>query len=170
MLKIFMLALYYAVGIRVPSRSACLCCSTVRSWLVSYIFEKAGRNLNIASGVRFGTGRNISIGDNSGLGENCYLVAMDKIVIGDDVMIAPEVMMLTGGHGYSDSSLLLREHKSVTAPIVIGNDCWIGARALLLPGVSICDRVIVAAGSVVTKSISESGVYAGNPARKVKDI
>ncbi|MCU8205253.1 acyltransferase [Vibrio vulnificus] len=95
---------------------------------------------------------------------------MDDIKIGNDVMIGPEVMILTGGHDYKNRALLLREQKILTAPVSIGNDCWIGSRVIILPGVSICDRVIVGAGSVVSKSIQEPGIYAGNPAKKIKDL
>jgi acetyltransferase-like isoleucine patch superfamily enzyme len=55
-------------------------------------------------------------------------------------------------------------------PVRIGNRCWIGARAVVLAGVTICDDVVVAAGSVVTRSIDQPGIYAGVPARLVKDL
>lgn len=129
-----------------------------------------GKNVNIANGVLFGRGSKVTIGDNSGIGESSRLVCMAEIIIGRDVMIAPEVMILTGGHRYDIPGLLLREQAILVAPVTIGNDCWIGARAILLPGISICDRVIIAAGSVVTKSVTESGVYGGNPARKIREL
>ena len=164
------LVIYYLILRFLPSNSTCKVCVRVRLFFVKYIFNYVGKNVNIASGVRFGSGKKISIGNNSGIGENSYLVAMDTITIGDDVMIAPEVMILTGGHAYSNPELLLRKQLSLIAPIEIGNDCWISARVIILPGVSITNRVIIAAGSVVTKTISESGIYGGNPARKIKDI
>ncbi|WP_270804869.1 acyltransferase [Aeromonas sp. QDB66] len=54
--------------------------------------------------------------------------------------------------------------------IVIGDRCFIGVGSIILPGVSICDRTIIAAGAVVTKSIQDAGVYGGNPAKKIGDI
>ena len=168
--KIIALIIYYIFLKWLPSNSQCSYCVKLRAYSVKFIFQKVGLNVNIASGVRFGQGGKISIGNNSGIGENCYIVAMDDVRIGNDVMIAPEVMILTGGHLYDDPNLLLREHSSVVSPVIIGNDSWIGSRVIILPGVTICDRVIIAAGSVVTKSISESGIYGGNPSRKIKEI
>ena len=55
-------------------------------------------------------------------------------------------------------------------PIFIGNDCWFGGNVTILPGVTMVDNVVVGAGSVVTRSILTSGIYAGNPARKIRDI
>jgi maltose O-acetyltransferase len=170
MTKYISLIFYYSILRFLPSNSTCKTCVRARRFFVKYIFNFVGCNVNIASGVRFGSGKKISIGNNSGIGENSYLVAMASITIGDDVMIAPEVMILTGGHEYNNPELLLRNHPSIAAPIKIGNDCWISARVIILPGVSITDRVIIAAGSIVTNSITESGIYGGNPARKIKDI
>ncbi|MBQ4812041.1 acyltransferase [Pseudoalteromonas luteoviolacea] len=169
-MSIVYLFLYYAFGRFLPSSSACKLCVKIRSFLVSKIFSSVGENVNIAQGVIFGRGANISIGNNSGIGEKSRLVSMGNITIGNDVMIAPEVLMLTGGHEYDDRNLLLREHASIVKPITIGDDCWIGARAIILPGVTVADRVIIAAGSVVTKDLAESGIYGGNPARKIKDL
>lgn len=166
----FSLFFYYLFLKYLPSNSLCSVCVRLRAYVAKYIFDRVGSNLNIASGVRFGKGAKISIGNNSGIGENCYLVAMDHIYIGDNVMIGPEVMILTGGHDYNDPTKSLIAQNIITKPVVIGNDCWISARVTILPGISICDRVIIAAGSIVSKSISESGIYGGNPARKIKDI
>lgn len=168
--KIIALIIYYMFLKWLPSNSQCSYCVKLRAYSVKFIFRQVGSNINIASGVRFGQGGKISIGNNSGIGENCFIVAMDDVCIGNDVMIAPEVMVLTGGHHYDNPKLLLREHSSIVSPIIIGNDCWIGSRSIILPGVTICDRVIIAAGSVVTKSITESGIYGGNPSQKIKDI
>lgn len=169
-IRVTFLVIYYSFLIFLPSNSVCKFCVKLRGACLKYIFNSIGSNVNIASGVRFGSGSLISIGDNSGLGERNYLVCMAPIKIGNDVMIAPEVMFLTGGHEYNDPAILLIHQPSVVAPISIGNDCWIGARAIILPGVCITNRVIIAAGSVVTKNISESGIYGGNPVRKIKDI
>ncbi|WP_341659358.1 acyltransferase [Vibrio sp.] len=169
-MKVIWLLIYYLFGIHLPSSSYSRIGVRIRAYLVSKIFSDVGVNVNVAQGVYFGRGSLISIGNNSGIGEKSRFVAMGKITVGNDVMIAPEVLILTGGHDYSDPKLLLREQVSTTAPVHIGNDCWIGARAIILPGVSITDRVIVGAGSVVTKSISESGIYAGNPAKKIKEL
>lgn len=164
------LVVYYGLAVHLPSMSSCKTCVRLRSLLIKNIFAFVGENCNVAKGVRFGRGSKISIGNNSGIGEKSFLVAMDEITIGDNVMIAPEVMILTGGHDYTDPLKTLIAQRRVVGRVVIGDDCWIGARAIILPGVVIADRVIIGAGSVVVKSISNSGIYAGNPAVKIKDI
>ncbi|EGR0111096.1 acyltransferase [Vibrio vulnificus] len=169
-MRFFFLLVYYIVVKHLPSNSSCKLCVYLRRIVVSFIFSYVGKNVNIASNVRFGKGNNLSIGNNSGIGEDSYIVCMDKVFIGDDVMIGPQVMILTGGHGYKDENLLLRKQKIITKPVSIGNDCWVGSRAIILPGVTICDRVVIGAGSVVSKSIETSGVYAGNPAKKIREL
>ncbi|WP_105213409.1 acyltransferase [Pseudoalteromonas sp. T1lg22] len=169
-LKYFSLLLYYSFFKHLPSNSMCSFCVKMRCLILRYIFASVGYNVNVASGVRFGLGSKVHIGNNSGIGEDSYIVAMDEVVIGNDVMIAPQVMILTGGHEYQRPDLLLREQKITIAPVEIGNDCWIGARAVILPGVKICSRVVIASGAVVTKSIDSPGVYAGVPARQVREL
>lgn len=95
---------------------------------------------------------------------------MDEVIIGDNVMISPEVMILTGNHDFSDKNKLLIEQKIITKPVKIGNDVWIGARALILPGVEVGERSIIAAGSIVTKDIPSNVIVGGNPARIIKNL
>jgi maltose O-acetyltransferase len=63
-----------------------------------------------------------------------------------------------------------RGGKSISIPIKVGNGCWIGARSMILPGVTIGDGCIIAAGSVVTKDCEPNGLYAGTPAKRIKDL
>lgn len=169
-LRFISLVLYYSILIHLPSASVSKVGVRLRAFSIKYIFHKVGSNVNVAKGVKFGKGSNIQIGNNSGIGECSTIVNMADVIIGNDVMIAPEVLFLTGGHEYHNDALLLREQSRVMKPIIIGNDCWIGARAIILPGVTVSNRVIIAAGSVVTKDLPESGIYGGNPARKIKDL
>ncbi|NOJ20345.1 acyltransferase [Vibrio jasicida] len=169
-MKYFFLSVYYLLVKHLPSNSTCKLCVYLRRIVVSFIFDYVGDNVNIASNVRFGKGNNLSIGHNSGIGEDSYIVCMDSVSIGDNVMIGPQVMILTGGHDYKDDTSLLRQQKIITRPVSIGNDCWIGSRTIILPGVTICDRVVIGAGSVVSKSIVNSGIYAGSPAKKIREL
>lgn len=142
----------------------------IRSFLCGKIFPYLGKNVNICTGTRFGKGSLITIGDNSGLGEGCYLVSMATISIGKDVMVGPQVMMLTGGHAYDDADIRLIDQKQLVAPIVIGNDVWVGARVIVLPGVTIGNRVVIGAGSVVTRSLPNNTICAGVPCKVLKKI
>jgi len=92
---------------------------------------------------------------------------MAEVKIGDNCMIGPNVGIYTAGHSIEPKD---RNKSGYAIPIVIGNDVWIGGSCTILAGVTIGDNSIVAAGSVVTKSIPENTVVAGNPARVIKNI
>lgn len=169
--KIIALFLYYSIAKHLPSRSFLIFPSKFRSFLSSVIFKRCGDNFNIASGVKFGRGKNISVGNNSGIGENVYITCLDEVIIGDDVMISPFVKILTGGHEFNDPEKLLVFQRQTSSKVVIGNDVWLGTSSIILPGAIIESRVIIAAGSIVTAGTYDSGwVYGGNPARKIKKI
>lgn len=87
------------------------------------------------------------------------------IEIGDNFISAPGSIILA-----HDSSLMIFAQKYRIEKTVLGNNVFLGANAVILPGVKIVDNVIIGAGAVVTKDIAESGVYAGNPARYLSSI
>lgn len=95
----------------------------------------------------------------------CYIQAIGKIYIGDYTQISANVGIITANHDLYDS----RRHN--VKAVIIGKYCWIGMNAIILPGVTLGDHVIVGAGSVVTKSFPEGFcTIAGNPARIIKKI
>lgn len=96
----------------------------------------------------------------------CYIQGAAGIVIGDYTQIAANVAIVSSNHDVHDS----RAHVP-SAPIVIGKYCWIGANAVILPGVTLGDNTVVGAGAVVTRSFPEGYcVIAGNPARKLRSL
>ena len=111
---------------------------------------------------------NIYIGDNSGIGRNSYLSAEEKIEIGNNVMIGPQLIIYTANHETKRDCLMIQQ-PMIKKPVRIGNDVWIGARVIILPGVSIGDGAIIGAGAVVTKDVTPYTVVGGVPARKIKD-
>lgn len=97
---------------------------------------------------------------------NCgtVIISVEEVVIGDDVAFAHEVMVIdSDSHGVEG-----RPH--VEAPVRIGDGTWLGARAMVLPGVTIGRRVLVAAGAVVTRDVPDDVLVAGNPARVVRAL
>ena len=97
----------------------------------------------------------------------CYLQAGNGITIGNGTIWAANVVIVSANHDpcKDDKSWI------VDGPVIIGEDCWIGANVSILPGVHLCDRTVVGAGSVVTKSFDQTNiVIAGNPAKIVKNL
>lgn len=110
-----------------------------------------------------GWGR-ISIGDRCFINCGTVIIAVKEIVVGDDVAIANEVYVMdSNSHGIEG-----RPH--VEAAVRIGDGTWIGNRAMVLPGVTIGKRVLVAAGAVVTRDVPDDVMVAGNPARVVRAL
>ena len=137
-----------------------------RGFFAKRIAKSFGKNVNIEKNASFTPG--LSIGDNSGVGISCEING--NVTIGKDVMMGPEVVIYTSGHRFDRSDIPMCE-QDMTEPkeVVIGDDVWIGANVIILPGVSIGTGCIIGAGSVVTKSIPNYSVAAGNPARIIKN-
>ena len=108
---------------------------------------------------------------------NCTFLDDNKIVIGDNALIAPNVQIYTAFHPASATDRFEppREDgsfafcKTQTAPVIIGDNVWIGGGAIILPGVTIGDNVVIGAGSVVTKDIPSNKIAFGNPCRLVRE-
>ena len=125
-----------------------------------------GANL---SGMPFihGTARiqipwNLTMKHRACLGEHTNAYSLGKIDIQEGATIAQEAYLCTGTHDFNDASLQL-----ITKSITIGKNSFIGARAMILPGVSIGDQAIVGAMSVVSKDVPDHHVVAGNPAKNI---
>jgi len=128
-------------------------------------FEKTD-NLTMSYDVEVKYFQNIQIGKNVKIGPRSTLGAMSPLTIGDDVTISKEVILETAGLDH----LNFNERTHVSKPITVGKNVWIGARAIVLGGVSIGDYAIIAAGSVVTHNIPKGAIVAGVPARIISSI
>ena len=111
-------------------------------------------------------GRHIEIGPGTYLNFNCNFVDDGKIVIGEKVLFGPAVTIATVGHPLDPE---MRQYM-YTAPVVIGDRCWIGANVTICPGVTIGPGSVIGAGSVVVKDIPENVIAVGNPCRVVRSI
>jgi len=111
-------------------------------------------------------GMNITIGKNVFINTGCTFQDRGGITLGDETQIGQNVVLCTLNHGIAP------EKRNVTypSPIVIGKNVWIGAGATILPGVTIGDNAIVAAGAIVSKDAPENVVVAGVPAKVIKII
>ena len=105
----------------------------------------------------------LNVGDDSSIGKNAWLYCLNNITIGKATCIGQEVYLLTGSHDISSSHFDL-----VTKPITIGDGVWIATSSAILPGVTLSDMTVVAAGSVVIKNTEANDVVGGNPAKFIK--
>lgn len=112
-------------------------------------------------------GLNTTIGANVFINQGCHFMDMGGITIGDDVMIGPKVNLVSSGHPVSPAE---RRNGIVAKPITIGTNVWIGAAATILPGVTIGDNAVVAAGAVVSRDVPANTLAAGVPARVLKQL
>lgn len=111
-------------------------------------------------------GRNIRVGKRVFINHSCEFMDRGGITIGDDVLIAPKVNLITIGHPLDPA----QRRATYTAPITIKNGAWIGAAATIMPGVTIGENSIVAAGAVVTKDVPDNVVAGGVPAKIIRKI
>src|SRR6185437_9532866 len=105
---------------------------------------------------------------NSNIGAYCYIGCAGLIRIGSNVLMSPRVSLYAENHNFSDPTRPMKEQGVTREPIVIEDDCWIASHSVVLAGVTIGRGSIVAAGSVVTKSMPPYSIIAGVPARVIK--
>jgi maltose O-acetyltransferase len=165
---ILSLILYYFIGRHLPSSDVPYSFGSkkIRRFLCKGIFKKSGANINIENGAFFGSGKEIEIGENSGLGLNCRV--MGPLEIGKDVMMGPDVLIYTENHGIDRTDIPMIKQKGDKKKVIIQDDVWIGARVIILPGVTVHKGSILAAGSIVTKDVPEYSIVGGNPAKLIK--
>lgn len=139
----------------------------IRSGVAGGCFDKHGRNINIEKNADFGKGNGIVIGDNSGLGVDC--IVRGPLDIGANVMMGPDVRIMTVKHNTSRTDIPMnRQGHFPKQKVTIGDDVWIGARVVILPGITVGSGSIIGAGAVVTKDVPEYAVVAGVPAKVIK--
>lgn len=161
-------ALFYIIANRLPDTPmpGSLISGKIRSWLCRRIFKQCGVDVRIHSGIDFGTGVNLRLGDHSSINKKCWV--SNDTVIGRDVMMGPEVVILSSSHNHENTTIPMRQQGAPDRrPVVIGDDVWIGTRAIILRGVRVGDHSIVAAGAVVTKDVPDWSVVGGNPAKVI---
>ena len=137
--------------------------------LLQEMFAEIGENCYIETPFHsnFG-GRNVHFGKCVYANFNLTLVDDTHIYVGDYTMFGPGVTVATAGHPIQPD--LRRQGMQYNAPVRIGKNCWIGAGAIILPGVTIGDNVVIGAGSVVTKDIPSNVVAVGNPCRVLRSV
>ena len=150
-----------------------------RRKMLDELFGAVGDNVSVGDNFTCGFGVNIYIGSNVSVNLNCTFIDCNRITIGNDVLIAPCVHITTATHPVELEDRLTPDWnpesgeyrwRTYAQPVTIGNGCWIGANAVILPGVTIGDGTVIGAGSVVTRDIPANVVAVGNPCRVLREI
>lgn len=138
-------------------------------------FMRYPHNIHVGDGVVVKEGARICscnekaqirIGARTTVGYHTFIFASASITVGDDCLIAPFVYLVDSNHGARRDERINRQ-PNTTAPIVIGNDVWIGAKATVLSGVTIGDGAIIASGAMVNRDVAPYTIVGGTPAKVI---
>ena len=138
----------------------------IRSLLSQIIGSEIDGTVNVFTPLYINFGKHTKIGKNVFINFDCVFLDLGGITIEDDVFIAPKVSLLSEGHPTSSKD----RHSLIPKAIHIKKNAWIGANATILPGVTIGENAVVAAGSVVSKNVADNTIVGGIPAKFIKDI
>ena len=130
-------------------------------------FDKCGKNVYVGHNCHFNC-KSISVGNNVSIGQNCvFISAHGGIIIGDNVMFGPGVNIHGGDHIYNVVGKYMNENVKTNSDgsVVIKDDVWIGANAIILKKVTLGRGSIIGAGAIVTKDVEPYSIVAGNPAK-----
>jgi len=134
--------------------------------IFSRILNKEVQDVAIFTPIYINSGKYISIGKNVFINFDCTFLALGGITIEDDVLIGPKVSLITENHPLNP-----RNRKGLMGKSIhIKKNAWIGANAVILPGVTIGENAVVAAGAVVSKDVPDNTIVGGIPAKFIKTI
>ena len=139
-----------------------------REAAIRALFGSAGKQPVVLPVFNCDCGSNIHVGDFFLANYNVTILDIAEFRAGDHVWIGPGTLISTVGHPLSPKGR--RDFLGIAKPVTIGNDVWIGGNCTILPGVTIGDNVVVAAGAVVTKDVPANSLVGGVPARVLKSI
>ncbi|BDZ31022.1 sugar O-acetyltransferase [Lactiplantibacillus sp. WILCCON 0030] len=132
------------------------------------IFGQAGKSVSVQATFNCDYGKNIRVGDDFLSNYNLTILDIAPVTIGNHVMIGPNVGLYTVNHPMTAQGR--RQYLAKATPITIGNDVWFGGNVTVLPGVTIGNNVVIAAGAVVTHDIPDNCLAGGVPAKVIKPL
>lgn len=139
-----------------------------RARIINQLFASSGHMLVIEPPFYCDYGSNITLGDNVYFNFNCVILDVAPVEIGSNTMFGPNVQIYTATHPVD--AVERRKGLEFARPIRIGSDVWVGGGAIINPGVSIGDRSVIGAGSVVTRDIPPDVFAAGNPCKVIRPL
>ena len=140
----------------------------LRKEILQKLFGSSGTGLEVEPPFFCDYGFNITLGDNVYFNVNCVVLDVTYVKIGSNVLFAPNVQIYTASHP-TDWRIRAKGLENAK-PITIGSDIWIGGSTIILPGISIGDKTVIGAGSVVTKDVPPNVLAAGNPCRVIRKL
>ncbi len=138
----------------------------IRNFLSQIIGSEIDETVNIFTPLHINYGKHTKIGKNVFINFDCVFLDLGGITIEDNVLIAPKVSLLSEGHPISSED----RHSLIPKAIHIKKNAWVGAGATILPGVTIGENSVIAAGAVVSKDVAPNTVVGGVPAKFIKNI
>lgn len=139
-----------------------------RTEILKQLFGSTGMSLYIEPTFRCDYGYNIHVGNNFYANFDCVILDVCEVRIGENCFIAPGVHIYTATHPLNHFERI--SGAEFGKPVTIGNNVWIGGRAVINPGITIDDNVVIASGAVVIKDVPNNVVVGGNPAKVIKNI
>ena len=138
--------------------------SGLKVWLLKLFGAKVGHGVVIKPGVNIKYPWKLVIGDYSWIGEGVWMDNLANVTIGKNVCISQGAMLLCGNHNYKKQTFDL-----ILGEIHLHDGAWVGAKAVVCPGVTLNSHAILSVGSVANKDLNSYSIYQGNPAVKIRE-
>ncbi|MBS9903571.1 WcaF family extracellular polysaccharide biosynthesis acetyltransferase [Vibrio alginolyticus] len=148
--------LFFRTSLPVPS--------AIKVFILKLFGAKIGEGVVIKPSVNIKYPWKLNIGKNTWIGESVWIDNLAEVKIGDNCCLSQGCYLLTGNHDFTSTTFDL-----MISDINIHNEAWVGAKAVVCPGVKLNQAAILTVGSVATKNLDEYGIYQGNPAVKIKE-
>ena len=145
-----------------------LCFIRLRGWLAHFFFNSCGKNFRIGRNVTFYNPSEISFGNNVYVAYGCWFSAGSEILVDDEVVVGPYNVFASSNHTKVNGSFRYGPPKN--ASIYIGPGSWIGAHCTITAGTNIGAGACIGANSVVVSSVKSDSLYAGSPAKYIKEV
>jgi putative colanic acid biosynthesis acetyltransferase WcaF len=144
-------------------RSGLVPFSVVLVWLLKLFGAKIGQDVRVKPYIHIKFPWKLELGDHSWLAE-CYIENLAPVIIGKNCCVSQNATLMTGNHNYNSENFDL-----ITKAIILEDGAWVGANAIVCPGVTLKSHAVLAVASVATKDLEAYSIYQGNPAVKVRE-
>ena len=138
--------------------------SAVKVFILKVFGAKIGKGVNIKPKVNIKYPWKLEIGAYSWIGEKVWIDNLEQVTIGQNCCLSQGAMLLCGNHDFKKSTFDL-----IVKPIVLKDGSWVGARAVVCPGVTMQENAVLSVGSIATSPLEPNSIYQGNPAKKIKN-